>query len=181
MIVFGYDPPGGWAILEIGGAGPRWIESGTTGEIPEVEISDELALRRAHGVDLVCIERPTGFYPSRAMLGASGGKLAQINAGLLAAAWIGGVVAGRCRGAGLRVVEVSAPDARRHAGVKIGGRPARGVKPETVDQQIARRVPLLVAGWPPRSCAHTRDAAVAALYGYAVAKAQDARSWPLTV
>lgn len=167
MRVLGYDPAQGWTILELGGCAPEWVESGTVGEMSDELIAEEIAVRRADGCDLVCIERPDGFYPSKKMLKASAATLASIASGLLIAAWIGGDVAGRCRAAGVRVVEVPAPDARRSIGVRIGG-----VRSVDVDRQIARIIPTIVRGWPKRSSTHTRDAAVAALFGYQVARAE---------
>jgi hypothetical protein len=37
-------------------------------------------------------------------------------------------------------------------------------RPPIVDQQIAALLPTLIEGWPKRSCVHSRDAAVAALW-----------------
>lgn len=111
--------------------------------------------------ETVAIERPTGFYPSRTMLQKGSGTLAKICEGLLQASWSGGEIKGMAIASGRRVVEVSAPDARRAIGVRIGGRRQE----RTVDQQIADIVPRLVQGWPRRSCVGVRDAAVAAIYG----------------
>lgn len=173
MRVLGFDPPQGWAVLEIDSAGAAWIDSGSTGDIDPEEAAQEIAAHRAWQADLVCIERPSGFYPSEKMLVAGGGKLASVTSGLLVAAWVGGEVAGRCAAAALRVIPVACPAARRSIGVKIGGRPRKGQpKPPTVDQQIAKLVPLLVRGWPKRSSVDSRDAAVAALFGYQVARAE---------
>lgn len=68
-----------------------------------------------------------------------------------------------------RVVEPTAAMCRRALGVRFGAQRGRGVK-LTVDQQIAKIVPLAVRGWPARSNPHVRDAAAAALWALGAAE-----------
>jgi hypothetical protein len=72
-------------------------------------------------------------------------------------------------GAGSRVVEPTAAECRRALGVKFGAQRGKGPR-LTVDQQIAKIIPLAVRGWPARSNPHVRDAAAAALWALGAAE-----------
>jgi hypothetical protein len=111
--ILGIDPGEtvGWALLEVGAGQPRRIDSGSWK-------ASEISLAPFAGM-LVGIERPA--RPHAASLGGGSGRLVGIVTGLLTAAWIGGEIAGRVRAAGGTVAEVSAAEARRAIGVRIGG------------------------------------------------------------
>jgi len=166
VIVLGVDPGGtiGWCVLDCSttGAQPALVKAGSTRDPLEVPW-------RSYGVALVAVELPEGFYPSAARKGTGGAVLARTAEGLIEAARIGARILGRAEEAGLRVLEVAAPDWRRALGVRAGGRRA-----QDVDQQVARAVPDHVRGWPPRSNAHVRDAAGVALFAARAARVRAA-------
>jgi hypothetical protein len=129
MRITGIDPGEtiGWTALDIdpamcrdGGSGgargtvdpPRYLESGTWTPAEAMRV----AWREG---DVLAIERPSRVHP--ALLAGGPAKASGVVAGLLAAAWVGGELAGRARAAGARVVEVDAAEARRALGVVIGG------------------------------------------------------------
>lgn len=126
--ILGIDPGDriGWALLEeVQGGLPRVLGSGAWDLAPP-EGSHPTWRDPAAGLpcpfragDVVAIERPDKPHP--ASLAGGPGKVTGIVKGLLLAAWVGGELAGRARGAGAVVLEVSASEARRAAGVVIGG------------------------------------------------------------
>jgi hypothetical protein len=68
-----------------------------------------------------------------------------------------------------RIVEPTAAECRRALGVRFGAQRGKGPR-LTVDQQIAKIIPLAVRGWPARSNPHVRDAAAAALWALGAAE-----------
>jgi len=166
VIVLGVDPGVtiGWCVLACSptGAQPGLVAAGSTRDPLEVPW-------RSYGVALVAVELPEGFYPSAARKGVGGAELASKAAGIIGAARVGARLLGRAEEAGLRVLEVAAPDWRRALGVRTGGRRA-----EDVGQQIKRAIKLHVRGWPDRSNEHARDAAGVALFAARAARVEAA-------
>ncbi len=76
-------------------------------------------------------------------------------------------------GVGARVVEPTAAECRRALKVKFGAQRGKGQK-LTVDQQIAKLIPLYVRDWPKRSNPHVRDAAAAAMWALGAAETAEA-------
>jgi hypothetical protein len=116
VIVHGIDPGEhvGHALVMVDHKGPVLLN-------PPERISAETAAARVwRAADVIAIERPAKIHAGAWTGGA--GKIAKTAEGLLRAAWIGGEIAGRARAAGATVIEVSAADARRALGVRIGGR-----------------------------------------------------------
>lgn len=109
MNVLGIDPGGhiGWALLTSTPLGATmWLHRGVGRGWPPC--------------DVVAIEKPS--RPHAATVRGSPKKVAGMVAGLLAAAWTGGEIAGAAARDGATVIEVDAAEARRALGVRIGGR-----------------------------------------------------------
>jgi hypothetical protein len=109
MKVLGIDPGGhvGWTVLLLSSGGnTTWLQCGVGRGWPRCE--------------MVAIERPAKSHA--ATLVGSPAKIAGVVAGLLAAAWTGGEIAGAATREGATVIEVDAAEARRALGVHIGGR-----------------------------------------------------------
>lgn len=158
MIVIGIDPGAtiGWAILELRmGAAPRRLHHGDSRAPDGVPWRD-------HGVELMAVELPEGFYPSAARLGEKASVLASMAAELLATTRIGARLLGRAEEAGLQVIDVAPAEWRSATGIRVGGRGAT----MSPDQQTAARWPTLISGWPARSNTHQRDSAGAAIAGF---------------
>lgn len=111
------------------------------------------ALSREMGIEvLVCIEVPEQVHPSRSM-----SKAAAIARGTQLVKTLERVADLRvaCERAGVPCVTMACREARRAMGV-------RGAKPDAATAVVLQR---LVSGWPRRSNAHVRDAAIVALAG----------------
>lgn len=188
MIIIGFDPGAshvGWAILRAGnGIGgtvrishvnsgsfdvghsvarskPRKIK-GRSPIVNEtiVDDSDLYDLRDVLGnIDLgnekdcaiIGIERVRRVVPSKLFS-------ANIATSIAISAWIGGEIAGFMRERGHYVRTFTAGEARQSL---VGGISRTG---GVDDATIAAHVKLAIWGWPARSNAHERDAAVVALY-----------------
>jgi hypothetical protein len=154
MRILGIDPGKvqSWALLDIEGQRRLYVDHGDVALIQDAAAVIERA-------ELVTIEEPTTILPSKRLDGAGHRAAIGLANGLL---WAMQRVRDLERIAirlGKPVVLIQSSVARRGIGIRIskGG----------VDAQIAKAIPLLVAGWPKRSRNHHRDGAVAAIAGYA--------------
>lgn len=155
MIILGYDPPGGWALLDFADKRFRFIDCGTVEGVEQ----DWAPLTRA---DLVCIEQPAEIFANNRTTKGNRGIMFAIAGQLLSTRDAATRLATLAEVRGAAVVQMTSAKARRALSIRIGG---RGATKGAVDKQIAVAVPRLVAGWPERSNTHVRDAAVVAIAG----------------
>jgi crossover junction endodeoxyribonuclease RuvC len=154
-LVLGFDPGVhlGWCALRMGGGAPVHVASGVVavdlaaGDPGLATLRAELgALLSRFAPVLVAVERIQRVHPCP-RLGPS------YASGLVLAAHVAGEVAGF---AAARDVEV-------RTGTREAARAALGLAPAAKDAAVAVEVRARVAGWPPRSNEHERDAAAVAL------------------
>lgn len=154
MRILGVDAPQGYALLDVPVIGqPRVLVIGC---LDGADRADELVdvVRRLRP-ERVAIERPIKAYVGGRGDGegdAAGARRATVES-LIAVAHEAGAMWQACRALGVRVVECDAATSRRATGA---GRD---------DAAVRSWVTRIVAGWPERSNAHERDAAVAAIWG----------------
>lgn len=153
MRALGIDPGPtslGWALVDVTPRERTWLRGGTwdTEDLP-----DFVEVMRAARLDLVAVEVPNGIYRPRSR--EMGQAIRELRARGMQLAQTMGVAmqyVGAFRGAGMRVVEISASDWRR--GV-VG-------KSSPTDAQVAAVLERIVMGMP-RTNAHARDALGCAL------------------
>jgi Holliday junction resolvasome RuvABC endonuclease subunit len=156
MRILGIDPPNAWAILDVGRVVTR-IDHDTLDIERAMQVWDLEYIIGAHRPDLMALEIVERVYPRRDKGGISAAYATELYRSGVAA----GAIRERARGAGLRVVEVTAEEWRRAlCGVA-----------QATDRQVAQMIRLRVAGWPApgkpgqrTSTEHERDAAAAALF-----------------
>lgn len=161
----------GWCDLELEAPGVyRFIACGTW-EASQITRGSALP---TDDIDVFSIETPEEIHHSDIMGQLTAVATGSLKPGVVAAnisATVRHLLATRALaeriacslvGAGARVVEPTAAKVRAALGVKLGAQRGRGPR-LTVDQQIAKIVPLYVRGWPARSNVHIRDAAMAAM------------------
>jgi hypothetical protein len=168
----GIDPGDtiGWCDIEREAPGVfRYVDSGTW---------EASTIQRGGGIPglveairVVAIETPEEMHANdiRAGVAHGFGTVVSTIRNLLTTRALAERIACSLVGAGSRVVEPTAAECRRALGVKFGAQRGKGPR-LTVDQQIAKIIPLAVRGWPARSNPHVRDAAAAALWALGAAE-----------
>ncbi len=178
----GIDPGDtiGWCDLEREAPGVfRYVASGTweateivrgNSQIPRL-LSEESERGK---IGVVSIETPEEMHLNDARTAAAyPATLVQTVRNLLTTRALAERIACIVTLAGVSVREPTAAECRRALGVKFGAQRGKGPR-LTVDQQIAKIVPLAVRDWPARSNPHVRDAAAAALWALGAAETAQA-------
>jgi hypothetical protein len=145
VIVLGIDPGPtsdgvAWLALERG----RWAVA---------DIAAPATPEHIGRADLVAIEEPEQVHPRRMSVGAA----VATGSSLLATARRVADLRLLADRAGVPCVTITCREARR----------AMGVRGRTPDRATGIVLARLVAGWPARSNAHVRDAAIVAMAGHA--------------
>jgi len=163
----GIDPGAtiGWCDVECVSAGVfRYVASGTWEASRFEPCTRGGGIPELGAIEIVCVETPKEMHPNevRAQL-AHPATLVQTIRSLITTAALAERLAAEADGMCRRVMQPTAAEVRHELGVRLGGQRGRGPK-LTVDQQIAKIIPLAIRGWPTRSNTHVRDAAAAALW-----------------
>jgi hypothetical protein len=171
----GIDPGDtiGWCDLEREAPGVfRYVDSGTW-EASTIQRACGLPCDLS-GLSVMAIETPEEMHANDIRAGVSHGFGAVVSTirNLLTARALAERIA--CAAAPfVRIVEPTAAECRRALGVRFGAQRGKGPR-LTVDQQIAKIIPLAVRGWPARSNPHVRDAAATALWALGAAETAQA-------
>lgn len=126
------------------------------------------------GIDVYSIETPEEMHPNEVRTQAAyPATMVQTIRNLLETRALAERISCGLVSRGWPVRNPTAAECRRALGVKFGAQRGKGPR-LTVDQQIAKIIPLAVRGWPARSNPHVRDAAAAALWALGAAETTQA-------
>lgn len=156
--VLGVDIPRGWAMLNVWANGPSdGIALGEFDAGREVEHFAELV--KKYRVEKVAIETPLEPYLfGRGSKGNGEGVRRAVIMSLMQCSRLAGRIEQQAIVLGLPVAVADADTVRKALGIKGRTRTEK-------DQSVKQHVQTHVRGWPARSNADERDAAVVAVYG----------------
>lgn len=154
MRVLGIDAPQGWAVLQIDGGKPVYVDAGELDAAdPPVALATILSV---YNPDLVAIERVETVVPRDGFGPNMAGNLYR-------SGWTGGELRDRARTMGFNVVLVEAPEVRAAFGIRA----PKGKADAMAAQVLRARCPSWPAPAKPgqrSSTVHERDAALAGLF-----------------